>query len=450
MNNKHSIQLRLDFIGIDGATREALRELQPLIASALPGILDRFYVHIMKYPEVARLFPNEAVIRHAKEAQIKHWMTIAAASFDDAYVQSVTRIGQAHNRLGLEPRWYIAGYSMLVTDLLREIEMKNAQGWFDGGASREKRVVLQNAITRAAMLDMDFAVAVYLDAAKQDQQTTMRKLAHNFEAAVGEIINTVSSASTELEASAGSLTKTAEMTERLSASVASASVEASANVQSVASATEEMTSSVNEIGRQVTESAAIADEAVHQAERTDAGISELSRAAERIGDVLKLITSIAEQTNLLALNATIEAARAGDAGRGFAVVASEVKALAAQTAKATDDIGQQIVGIQTATQASVAAIKQIGGTIKRISEIGATIAAAVEEQNAATREISRHVQEVAGGTAKVATNISEVSRGASETGSASSQVLSSAQSLSSESNRLKLEVGKFLDTVRAA
>jgi len=450
MNNEQSIQSRLDFIGIDGTTREALRELQPLIAGALPGILDRFYVHLMKYPQVAKLFPNEAVIRHAKEAQIKHWMTISAASFDDAYVQSVTRIGQVHNRLGLEPRWYIAGYSMILSGLLREIEMKNAQGWFGGGASLEKRVVWQNAMTRASMLDMDFAIAVYLDAAKQDQRTAMRKLAHNFEAAVGEIINTVSSASTELEASAGSLTKTAEITERLSAAVASASVEASANVQSVASATEEMTSSVNEIGRQVSESAAIADEAVHQAERTDVGISELSRAAERIGDVLKLITSIAGQTNLLALNATIEAARAGDAGRGFAVVASEVKALAAQTAKATDDIGLQIVGIQTATQSSVAAIKQISGTIRRISEIGTTIAAAVEEQNAATREISRNVQEVAGGTAKVATNISEVSRGASETGTASSQVLSSAQSLSSESNRLKLEVGKFLDTVRAA
>ncbi|WP_213742082.1 globin-coupled sensor protein [Bradyrhizobium sp. dw_411] len=450
MNNEQSIQSRLDFIGIDGATREALRELRPLIAGALPAILDRFYAHLMKYPQVAKLFPNEAIIRHAKEAQLKHWMTIAAASFDDTYVQSVTRIGQVHNRLGLEPRWYIAGYSMIVTGLLREIEVKNAQGWFGGGAALEKRVVLQNAMTRASMLDMDFAIAVYLDAAKQDQRTAMQKLAHDFEAAVGEIINTVSSASTELEASASSLTKTAEMTERLSADVASASVQASANVQSVASATEEMTSSVNEIGRQVSESAAIADEAVHEAERTDASISELSRAAERIGDVLKLITSIAEQTNLLALNATIEAARAGDAGRGFAVVASEVKALAAQTAKATDDIGLQIVGIQTATQASVAAIKQISGTIRRISEIGATIAAAVEEQNAATREISRNVQEVAGGTAKVATNISEVSRGASDTGTASSQVLSSAQSLSSESNRLKLEVGKFLDTVRAA
>jgi methyl-accepting chemotaxis protein len=450
MNNKQSVQSRLDFIGIDGPTRDALRELQPLIASALPGILDRFYLHLMKYPQVAKLFPSEAVIQHAKQAQIKHWMTIAAASFDEEYVQSVTRIGQTHNRLGLEPRWYIAGYSMIVSGLLREIGMKITQGRFAGKASQERKIVLQNAVTSAAMLDMDFAISVYLEAAKEEKQTAMRKLAHDFESAVGEIINTVSSASTELEAYATGLTRTAEMTERLSAAVASASDESSANVQSVASATEEMTSSVGEIGRQVTESAAIAEEAVHQAEQTDAGINELSSAAERIGDVLKLITTIAGQTNLLALNATIEAARAGDAGRGFAVVASEVKTLASQTAKATGDIGHHIVGIQAATQSSVAAIKRISGTIRRISEIAATIGAAVEEQNAVTREIARNVQEVAGGAARIATNISEVSRGASETGSASSQVLSSAQSLSAESSRLKLEVGKFLDAVRAA
>ena len=450
MNNARSIQSRLDFIGIDNTTREALRELQPLIAGALPGILDRFYGHIMKYPEIARLFPNEQVIRHAKQAQTKHWMTITSAAFDDAYVQSVTRIGQTHNRLGIEPRWYIAGYSMIVTGLLREIGTKIGQGWFGANASREKRAALQDAMTSAAMLDMDLAIAVYLDAAKQQQQTAVRRLADDFDAAVGEIVNSVSSSSTELEASASSLTRTAEMTQRLSATVAAASDEASVNVQSVASATEELTSSVNEIGRRMTESAAIAEEAVRQAEQTDAGISELSRTADRIGDVLKLITSIAAQTNLLALNATIEAARAGDAGRGFAVVASEVKALAGQTAADTDDIGQHIVAIQAATQASVAAIKRIGGTIRRISEIGATIAAAVEEQNAATCEISRNAQQVAGGTASVAANISEVSRGASETGSASSQVLSSAQSLSSESNRLKFEVGKFLETVRSA
>jgi methyl-accepting chemotaxis protein len=282
------------------------------------------------------------------------------------------------------------------------------------------------------------------------RKADMHKLADEFQAAVGGIIDTVSSASNELEASAGTLTRTAEVTQELSGAVAAASEQATANVQSVASATEEMTSSVNEISRQVQVSSRIASEAVRQAEATDARINELSKAAGRIGDVVKLITAIAEQTNLLALNATIEAARAGEAGRGFAVVASEVKQLASQTAKATDEIGTQIAGMQAATQDSVAAIKEIGGTIGRISEIAATIAAAVEEQGAATQEIARNVGEAAKGTQQVASNITEVNRGAGETGSASAQVLSSAQSLSHESHHLKSEVDKFLSTVRAA
>jgi len=282
------------------------------------------------------------------------------------------------------------------------------------------------------------------------RKAAMRKLADEFEAAVGTIIETVSSASTELEAAAGTLTKTADNTQQLAGVVASASEEASANVQSVASATEEMTASVGEISRQVQSSSEIASEAVKQAMKTDARIGELSKAAARIGDVVKLITAIAEQTNLLALNATIEAARAGEAGKGFAVVAQEVKALAAQTAKATDEIGSQIAGMQTATQESVVAIKEIGGTIGRISEIASTIAAAVEEQGAATQEIARNVGEAAKGTGRVANNITDVNRGAGETGSAAGQVLTSAQSLSRESNRLKTEVGKFLNTVRAA
>ena len=209
--------------------------------------------------------------------------------------------------------------------------------------------------------------------AAQARRAELHKLADDFQNAVGSIINTVSSASSQLEAAAGTLTKTAETTQELSATVAAASEQASSNVQSVASAAEEMTSSVGEIGRQVQESARIAGDAVKQAEQTDARIGALSQAAGRIGDVVKLITAIAEQTNLLALNATIEAARAGDAGRGFAVVASEVKQLAAQTAKATDEIGTQIAGMQTATQESVAAIKTIMGTITRISEIAATL-----------------------------------------------------------------------------
>jgi len=284
----------------------------------------------------------------------------------------------------------------------------------------------------------------------EQRKADMIKMADDFEGAVGEIVETVSSASTELEASAGTLTKTAERAQQVTTTVAAASEEASANVQSVASATEEMASSVTEISRQVQESARMANDAVGQARSTTERVSELSKAASRIGDVVELINTIAGQTNLLALNATIEAARAGEAGRGFAVVASEVKALAEQTAKATGEIGQQITGIQAATQDSVNAIKEISVTIEKLSEISSTIAAAVEEQGAATQEISRNVQQAAQGTQQVSSNITDVQRGASEAGSASSQVLSAAQSLSSDSNRLKLEVGKFLNSVRAA
>ncbi|UZE50558.1 methyl-accepting chemotaxis protein [Rhodopseudomonas sp. P2A-2r] len=276
------------------------------------------------------------------------------------------------------------------------------------------------------------------------------KITRDFEALIGEIVDTVSSASTELEASAGTLTATAERAQDLATAVAAASEEASTNVQSVASATEEMASSVNEISRQVQDSASIASQAVDQARVTNDRVAELAQAASRIGDVVELINTIAGQTNLLALNATIEAARAGEAGRGFAVVASEVKALAEQTAKATGEISAQISSIQSATQESVGAIREIGDTIGRMSEIASTIASAVEEQGAATQEISRNVQQAAQGTMQVSSNITDVQRGASETGSASSQVLSAAQSLSSDSNRLKLEVGKFLSSVRAA
>jgi methyl-accepting chemotaxis protein len=286
--------------------------------------------------------------------------------------------------------------------------------------------------------------------AAEARKGEMQKLAESFEAAVGDIVGTVSSASRALESAAQSLTRNAENTQQLSGAVASASEQASANVQSVATATEEMTSSVSEISRQVHESSRIAGEAVKQAQKTDARIAELSQAASRIGDVVKLITAIAEQTNLLALNATIEAARAGEAGKGFAVVAQEVKALAAQTAKATDEIGTQIAGMQTATEDSVAAIKEIGATITRVSEIAATISAAVEEQGAATQEIARNVHEAAQGTGQVAANIVEVTRGAGETGAASSHVLASAQSLSKESEHLQREVDRFLATVRAA
>jgi len=275
-------------------------------------------------------------------------------------------------------------------------------------------------------------------------------ITREFESIIGELIGSLSSSSTELDAAANTLTTTADSTGKISSEAAAASQEVSSNVQSVAKTAEEITSSVQAIGHKVQEASRIACEAVKQAENTDGKIAQLSQSASRIGDVIKLITDVAEQTNLLALNATIEAARAGVAGRGFAVVASEVKALAAQTAKATDEIAAQIAGMQNATNESVLAIREIGTTINLISEISSTISAAVEQQGAATQEIARHVQHAARRSGVVATNIADVSRGARETGSASSQVLSSAKTISTESDRLRTEVERFLTAVRAA
>ncbi|MDH2352959.1 methyl-accepting chemotaxis protein [Bradyrhizobium sp. SSUT112] len=341
-----------------------------------------------------------------------------------------------------------------VVGLLQELAAGNYSVEVRGGERKDE----VGDVAKAAEVKENGLAKIRMEAEQKEaeqrsaaqRRRDMLSLADQFEAAVGEVIETVSSASTELEASATTLTSTAEQAQQLATVVASASEEASTNVQSVASATEELSSSITEISRQVQESARVASEAVGQARTTTERVGELSKAATRIGDVVELINTIAGQTNLLALNATIEAARAGEAGRGFAVVASEVKALAEQTAKATGEVGQQIASIQTATEHSVGAIKDISDTIEKLSEISSAIAAAVEEQGAATQEISRNVQQAAEGTHQVSSNITDVQRGASETGSASSQVLAAAQSLSGDSNRLKLEVGKFLDTVRAA
>ncbi len=286
--------------------------------------------------------------------------------------------------------------------------------------------------------------------AKERRAEVVAAAVTDFEKSVSEVVSTVTSASAELEAAAITLTGTAETTQQKSGMVAAASEEASGNVQAVAAATDEMTSSIHEIARQVQHSNVKARAAVADVKSTDAKVTQLLEAAGRIGDVVKLITAVAEQTNLLALNATIEAARAGEAGKGFAVVASEVKALAGQTAKATDAIGAQIAFMQQATREAAASIQTIGTTIVEVADIATAIAAAVEEQGVATQEISRNVQEAAKGTVEVASSIVEVNHGAVETGSASAKVLSASQELSQQGSRLKSQVDSFLATVRAA
>jgi methyl-accepting chemotaxis protein len=286
--------------------------------------------------------------------------------------------------------------------------------------------------------------------AHQERREVMLNLAARFEANIGGIVGGVSSAVTELQSTARAMSMTAVEASRQSATVAKASGQATDNVQAVAAATEELSSSIREIGLQVTKSSRMIGEAVQQATWSNEQVQGLTAAAEKIGDVVRIISGIAAQTNLLALNATIEAARAGDAGRGFAVVASEVKALADQTAIATEEIGLQIRTIQEATDTSARSIQGIAATIGAVNEAATTIASAVEQQGAATQEIARNITRAAQGTSEVADNISGVNQAAQQTGAASAQVLVQAGELSRNSGLLKQQVEAFLLEVRAA
>jgi methyl-accepting chemotaxis protein len=285
---------------------------------------------------------------------------------------------------------------------------------------------------------------------KERRQQVIEGHIKAFDQSVTDSLTKLASASTAMQTSAQTMSLLAQETNRQSTAVTAGSEEASANVQTVASASEELSSSVSEISRQVAESTRIAGQAVDDAGRTNAQIQHLAQAAQKIGDVVKLINDIAGQTNLLALNATIEAARAGEAGKGFAVVASEVKNLALQTAKATEDIAGQVQAIQGATHESVQAIEGIGRTIGRINDIATTIAAAIEEQGAATKEIARNVQQAATGTSQVSSSIAGVNHAANETGNAATQMLSTTADLAAQGDELRHHVDEFLARIRAA
>jgi methyl-accepting chemotaxis protein len=315
-----------------------------------------------------------------------------------------------------------------------------------GDLARALAVFKENAVERRRLSEAQAAEEVV----RRRKAETVEQSIADFERVTDRVVATVSSAATQLEGSAHSMSAAAEQTSRQSVAAASASEQASCNVRTVASAAEQLSASVTEIGRQVNDSAHIAAKAAHDAEATAGKVQRLSGAARKVVDIVGMISTIAAQTNLLALNATIEAARAGEAGKGFSVVAFEVKSLADQTVKAAAEIAAQIEDIQSSTVESVDAIGAITGIIRRLDEITASIASAIEEQGAATNEIARNVQEASAGVSEVSGNITGVARAASDSSAESSQVLASARELAAQSELMRAEIQKFLASVRAA
>jgi methyl-accepting chemotaxis protein len=435
---------RLRFMRIDGETGALLREFWKIVEPALPTILDGFYRHVTSEPRLARLLGTQ--IPRLKTAQGTHWGRLFNGRFDEAYINGVRTIGLVHNKIGLEPRWYIGGYNYVLGELVTLAV--SARKW---RASR--LAALLKAINAAVMLDMDFAISVYQEAMLSEREQRQTRLDHAVRELDGQTktaLESVGSSARKMQETANALLANADETKRQSTTVSVASEQASANVQTVSGAAEQLSSSVAEITRRIAESTRIAGHAVVQANDTNATVQRLAEAAQQIGNVIKLIQDIASQTNLLALNATIEAARAGEAGKGFAVVAAEVKNLANQTGKATEEIGQQIATMQSATTESVGAISQIATTISSISEIATAIASAMEEQGAATREIARNTQDAARGTTQVSSTIEGVSQVAGETRQMGAQVLAAAEELSGNADILRKRLEEFFTAIRAA
>jgi methyl-accepting chemotaxis protein len=428
-DSAHTME-RLAFARIEDGTRVQLRALWAIVEPELDRILSRFYVHLAGQPTLKALLGDRQ--SSLESAQKKHWQRLFAATFDDDYVSSIDRIGRAHSRIGLEPRWYIAGYQYVLNELV-DVVIRRYR------LSPAKATAAVQALNKAVLLDLDFAISTYQQILMEAQEAQTRGLSDaidRFKTKVEVSLQTVDTTVDKMQSQAGTLSSVATvwtLTEVCS---------------DAAEAAEELSSSIEEIGRQITGASDVARRANVVTESVSREVGQLSTNAQKIGDVIGLIQAIAEQTNLLALNATIEAARAGDAGRGFAIVAQEVKQLASQTSKATEDIAKQIAEVQGATTRAVDTIGSIASTVGEIDTLTAAIAAAVEEQGAATREISMNVQHAAQGTLTLTRNVSGVNEAIEKTEHAAEDFLQVSGSLRSQSSQISEQVRDFFAEIR--
>lgn len=441
------ISERLRFAGIDDEVRALLREIGPIVAAELPGVLDAFYRHIRQFPDVARLFSSDAVVMRAREMQLLHWGLITEAAFDSQYANSVRRIGEVHCRLGLEPHWYIGGYNFIIARLISRIVRPKA-AWRIGRENRLQRAAI--ALNRAAMLDMDLAISVYLEAEHRKRSETLERLAGNFEQVVATVVRSVTVAANDLQASAGVLATASGETLHQADAATEFSLEATKNIEAVANATDELADSLSKVGRQIANSGLVSTRAVTEAQQISSQVGELTGSVDRIDGIVDVIREIAGKTRLLAMNASIEAARAGETGRGFSVVAAEVKLLATQTAQATSEIDAQIGIIRDFTQYVAAAVGTIRRTIDEMNGIGADIARAIADQEHATQQTAGNLQQAWQSSAEVANSIVGVTRRASESSTASAHALSATTDLARQAGSLMSEAEIFLSTVRAA
>lgn len=444
MQNASLLDERLEFLGIDGEVCRDLQSVWKDIAPELPKILERFYGHMHRQPQLSTLIGTQQ--SRLVAAQMQHWGRLFSGSFDESYVEGIRRIGLVHNKIGLEPRWYIGGYSFIVSELIGVLSKKHR---FKGAALARKLTV----VNRVVMLDMDFAISVYQEAFVRDRQRKGEALSQavgSFSDAVQESLQISGRASDALSESATILDEATGSASSLAIQVTTTAEQTAANMQSGAAATEQLASSVREIGQQASRSADVARHALENAQRTKESVTGLAEQAKQIGDVVDLIERIAAQTNLLALNATIEAARAGEMGKGFAVVAQEVKTLANQTAKATTEIGSRIGAIQEATQRSVSDIDNIGRIMEELSGIATAIAAAVEEQAAVTSEIAANVNQTTDHTHAVVRSIEALTGSTASAAAAAQHVSSAKHTLDQQLQRLRQDIDQFLATARVA